>query len=338
MNTRIAPVNPIAAGVLAAALYGSPAALAQTPPERLVDGLENLLPGGKPSGFRRSGAKGVCAAGEFVGNAEGQKLSVAPVFNGAAIPVIARFAITGPNPNAPDKAKAPRGLALDFQLPGGERFQMANLSTPVFTASTPETFAGFLESRRPDPATRMPDPAKVKAFNDANPEVLIQAKYLASQPVPAGYANLKYWGVHSFGFVDAKGGKRFGKWIFEPVDGVKGLSDEELKAKPDAFAFDELRKRVAAGPVEFDFKVQLAEPGDVINSATVELPAQRPTVSVGKLRITRVEPGPGGACDAITFNPTVLPKGIEMSDDPMLVMRASTYALSLGRRLSEAAK
>lgn len=48
--------------------------------------------------------------------------------------------------------------------------------------------------------------------------------------------------------------------------------------------------------------------------------------------------GRGGACDAITFNPTVLPKGIEMSNDPMLAMRSSTYVLSLGRRLSEAAK
>lgn len=46
----------------------------------------------------------------------------------------------------------------------------------------------------------------------------------------------------------------------------------------------------------------------------------------------------GGACDAMTFNPLVLPAGIKPSADPVLNARAAPYALSLGRRLSEAAK
>jgi catalase len=121
------------------------------------------------------------------------------------------------------------------------------------------------------------------------------------------------------------------------VDGVKGLSDEELKAKPDAFAFDELRKRVASGPVEFNFRLQLAEAGDNLNNATVPLPASRKTVTVGKLSIKQVEAGEGGACHNMTFNPTALPKGIEASTDPMLLARAAPYLISLGRRLGEAA-
>ena len=330
-------LTPVAASLLAVApAFVSLPVQAQGDPAALVDGLENLV-GGKKPGFRRSGAKGICAAGEFVGSAEGRALSTASIFSGSTIPVTVRFAITGPNPNAPDKVRGARGLSLDFKLPKDEQFQMANLSTPVFTASKPETFGGFLESRRPDPATKAPDPAKVKAFNEANPEVLIQAKYLAGEPVPAGYANMNYWGVHAFAFVNSKGQKQFVKWVFEPVDGVKGLSDEELKAKPDAFAFDELRKRVAAGPIEFNFKVQLAEAGDNLTSATVPLPSERKTVTAGKLRIKQVEAGDGGACDRITFNPTVLPKGIEASADPMLLIRSSTYVLSLVRRLGETA-
>jgi catalase len=40
----------------------------------------------------------------------------------------------------------------------------------------------------------------------------------------------------------------------------------------------------------------------------------------------------------MTYNPLVLPKGIEPSDDPVLRARAAPYALSLGRRLGEAAR
>jgi catalase len=71
----------------------------------------------------------------------------------------------------------------------------------------------------------------VKAFADANPEVLLQGKYFASQPVPASFGKVNYWGVHAFGFVDAEGKKQFGKWIFEPVGGTQALSDDEAKAK-----------------------------------------------------------------------------------------------------------
>lgn len=71
----------------------------------------------------------------------------------------------------------------------------------------------------------------MKAFADANPDVLLQGKHVASQPVPASFATVNYWGVHAFAFVDAKGNKQFRKWIFEPLGGVQGLSDGEAKAK-----------------------------------------------------------------------------------------------------------
>lgn len=59
-------------------------------------------------------------------------------------------------------------------------------------------------------------------------------------------------------------------------------------------------------------------------------------VTLGKLTIRQVEAGSGGACDSITFVPTVLPKGIEPSTDPILLGRAARHAVSLSRRLSEA--
>jgi len=129
-----------------------------------------------------------------------------------------------------------------------------------------------------------------------------------------------------------------GKWIFEPVGGTQGLSDDEAKAKGPDFLFDDLRQRVAAGGVAFDFNLQLAQPGDRIDSAVVPLPDDRKKVSLGRLTIQSVAADATGPCLAITYNPVVLPKGVEPSADPMLAARAAPYAISLGRRLVEGAK
>ncbi len=293
---------------------------------------------GKFEGYRRSGAKGVCATGEFVGSADARTLSMASVFSGKPVPVVVRFSVGGANPKAPDNAKTQRNLALQFNLPNDEQWLMGNISGPVFGAATPEQFLGLLASRQPDPATKIPDPAKVKAFNDANPEILLLPKHLASQPVPASFASVNYWGVHGHGFVNAAGTTQFGKWIFEPVAGLQGLTDDEAKAKGASFLFDDLRQRVKDGKVAFNFNLELAQAGDKIDNATIPLPEGRKKVNLGVLKVTSVSEDGGGPCLTINFNPLVMPKGVVASSDPMLAARAAPYAISLGRRLVEGAK
>ena len=62
--------------------------------------------------------------------------------------------------------------------------------------------------------------------------------------MPASFASLNYWGVHGFGFVNTQDQTTWGKWLFEPVGGIKGLSDDEAKAKGTDFLFADLRQRV----------------------------------------------------------------------------------------------
>ena len=305
-------------------------------PTRMVDAFEAT--NGKFEGFRRSGAKGICAVGEFVGSPEGRSLSTASAFSGSPVPVIVRFSVGGANPKAADNTKGQRNMALQFNLPGGEFWQMGNISAPVFGASSPVQLLGRVESIRPDPATKAADPAKVKAFADANPEVLLQGKYYASQPVPASFGSVNYWGVHAFGFVNAKGETQFGKWVFEPVSGVQGLTDEEAKARGANFLFDDLRQRAQAGKLAFNFNLELAQPGDRLDSATVPLPEGRKKLTLGVLKVSTVAQDGSGDCLNITFNPMVLPKGVQPSADPMLAARAAPYAVSLGRRLTEGSK
>lgn len=317
-------------------------ATAQTTPAAPVDPSVMInqfeATNGKFEGYRRSGAKGICATGEFIGTADGRALSSSSAFSGAAIPVTVRFSVGGANPKVADNTKSQRNLALQFNLPNGEQWLMGNISAPVFGASSPQQMLGLVESRQPDPATKAADPMKVKAFNDANPEILLIGKHFASQPVPASYASVNYWGVHAFAFVNSSGTKQFGKWIFEPVGGLQGLNDEDAKAKGPNFLFDELRQRVKDGKVAFNFNLELAQPGDKLDSATVPLPEGRKKVNLGTLKVTSVSEDAAGSCLTINFNPMVLPKGVEPSSDPMLSARVGTYVMSFGRRLGEGAK
>ncbi len=314
---------------------GAPAPSASDP-NAMVNQFEATT--GKFEGYRRSGAKGICATGEFIGTTEARGLSMASVFSGRPVPVVVRFSVGGPNPKAPDNAKSQRNLALQFNLPGGEQWIMGNISAPVFGAATPQQLMDGLVARQPDPATKAADPAKVKAFTDANPETLLQAKHYASQPVPASFGSVNYWGVHGYGFVNAAGARQFGKWIFEPVGGLQGLTDDEAKAKGPTFLFDDLRQRVKDGKVAFNFNLELAQPGDKIDNATVPLPEGRKKVNMGTLKVTAVSEDGGGACLTTNFNPMVMPKGVVASADPMLSARGAPYAVSLGRRLVEGAK
>jgi catalase len=316
--------------------FGSNFALADPDPISMVNQFE--LTGGKFEGFRRSGAKGVCASGEFVGSPEGKNISSASAFSGKPIPVIVRFSVGGGNPKAADNAKTQRNLALQFNLPNNEFWQMGNISAPVFGAAKPEQLFGRLQSLQADPITKTADPAKVKAFAEANPAVLLQGKYFASKPVPASYASTNYWGVHGFGFTNANNEKVWGKWVFEPVNGVQTLSDEDAKSKGPNFLFDELRQRVAAGKASFNFNLEIAQPGDVLDNATIPLPEGRKKITLGVLKIVSLSADSTGPCLNITFDPNIMPKGVEGAPDPMLRARTAPYAISLGRRITEGSK
>jgi len=125
----------------ATAVLGSNAS-AQSPtaapidPNTILNQFESTF--GKFDGYRRSGAKGVCAVGEFVGTAEARALSTSSAFSGRPVPVVVRFSVGGANPKAPDNARSQRNLALQFDLPDGEQWQMGNISAPVFGASSPQ--------------------------------------------------------------------------------------------------------------------------------------------------------------------------------------------------------
>src|ERR1700722_9552851 len=93
-----------------------PAATTAVTAPQMIDAFEGTF--GVHTGQRRNHAKGVCAAGQFVGTTDAAALSRSALFSGKSTPVIARFSLGGGDPDVPDAAPAPRGMALEFHLPG----------------------------------------------------------------------------------------------------------------------------------------------------------------------------------------------------------------------------
>jgi catalase len=84
--------------------------------------------------------------------------------------------------------------------------------------------------------------------------------------------------------------------------------------------------------VQFQYYAQLAAPGDPTKDGSVVWPEDRRRVLLGTIRLTKVEPNQEELQRSLTFNPTFLMSGIELSDDPMVPLRSAVYALSIAHR------
>jgi catalase len=81
--------------------------------------------------------------------------------------------------------------------------------------------------------------------------------------------------------------------------------------------------------------VTIANPGDPTSDPSKAWPEGRTTVEVGTLVVQKIEAERDGPCRDINFDPTILPSGIRVSDDPFPAARSSAYAKSYDLRTSE---
>ena len=300
-------------------------------PDRIVDGLQQA--GGPHPGFRRNHAKGVCVAGHFDGNGNASAYSIAQVFAVGRTPVVGRFAIPGGNPYAADDSAPVRSLALRFNLANGQQWRTGMNNTPVFAVATPQAFYEQMLANRKDPATGKPDPARLAAFFSAHPETAAFRAWAKTNKPSASFVTNSYYGLNAFYFIDSDGVRHAVRWRLAPAvtDATTSPAGDENHLGRD------LQQRLAAGPQRWHLLVTLAQPGDPINDATKAWPVDRTTIDAGVLVLDREQPQDSGACRDINYDPTVLPAGIAISDDPLLPARSAAYANSYLRRTGEEA-
>jgi catalase len=314
------------------ALAQAAAAPSVTAPQ-MIDAFEGTF--GVHPGQRRNHIKGTCAVGEFIGTRDATALSRSKLFAGATIPVVARFSLGGGNPDVPDAAPAPRGMALEFHLPGGGLQHITMINVPIFAASSPGSFRDAIIAAKPDPKTGKPDPEKLRAYAASHPDAMALTQLASHHTPTANYYETTFFSVHTFKFIDAKGVEHLVRWRFVPRDGTRELTADEIKAAPHDFLEKDLIERAAKAPVIWDMIVYVGEPGDPQDNPTLAWPETRKHFTAGTLSITQATPQQKGvACEPINFDPLVMADGIAPTNDPILLFRSPAYGVSFGKRLS----
>lgn len=321
----IAGVVAVAAGAFA--YTGGFLSPDRVTPEKLVAGL--APPGGPALGHRRNHAKGICFTGVFESNGQGAALSRAQVFASGQYPALGRFNLATADPNAPDATVRVRGMGLQITTPDGGVWRSAMIDPPFFPVASPDAFYALLQ------ASHSKEPDAMANFAKAHPEIGAFGAWAKSAPWTSSYAEDPFNGLNSFLFVDASGAEHAVRWSLKPQAQAVPTTPEELAKLGPNYLETEITDRVGKGPQRWDLLVTVAEPGDQTANPSLAWPEGRRTVNVGTLVVQKIEDERDGPCRDINFDPTILPEGIKVSDDPFPAARSAAYARSFNLRTSE---
>jgi catalase len=313
-----------------AALIAMPA-LSQAPAKSLPQHIADdfiALAGGVHPGYRINHAKGIVLTGTFAPSPGATALSRAPHLSAPRTPVIVRFSDPTGVPTIPDKDPHawPKGIAVRFSLANGAYTDIVSVAHNGFVVGTGEDFAAFLDAAiATKPDSRHPNP--VEQFLASHPHA--NTFVTDPHPLPVGFETETYYGNNAFIFVNAQGVKQAGRTRIVPVDGEKFLSAEAAaKTSPD-YLFDEIPKHL---PFKMKVVVQVANPGDQTKDGSDPWPEDRKLVELGVITVTTVAPNNAELQRTLAFNPIYLSDGIQLSDDPLPVIRSAVYALSVVHR------
>ena len=297
----------------------------------VVDALTAIS--GVHAGRRAVHAKGTLCAAEFTPSPDAAQLSRAAHFRGPPVRAHVRFSNGAGDPNAPDfEPREGRGMATKFYPDGTGTTDISAITLPVFFVRDPDSFLEFVVARAPDPETGEPDMDKVGAFLGAHPEAMAAAMHVISAKPPESYVRQAYNSLHAYGFVNAAGATRYGRYRWEPEAGVADIETEDAEQRGEHYLRDDLAARLEQGPARFTLWAVLAGDGDPVDDPTVEWPADRERVELGSLAITGLAFDREQDGDVLVFDPTRVIDGIELTDDRILHFRAHAYAESVLRR------
>jgi len=219
-------------------------------------------------------AKGIILQGEFTPDTHAKEITKAPHLQGPGSKVTVRFSDFSGVPTIPDNDPTANPRGV--------------ASGPC--AATPTALDRFLEFH---PTARA---------------------FLATQETPASFATISYYGVGSFKFINAKGESQYVRYQLVPEAGEQLLTDDERKKQSANYLMDEIKARVAAGPIGFALYAQVAEHGDKINDPSIAWPDNRKRVLLGRLEIKRLTANTAEEDRTLVFNPSNVPTGIETAD------------------------
>jgi catalase len=298
--------------------------------QQLLEALDALS--GLHPGYRPVHAKGLTCSGTFTPSAEAAKLTRAAHANRPSTPVTVRYSNAPGLPESPDNdpRSGPRGIAVRFHLADHVHTDIIAHSFDGFPVRTGAEFLEFLRAAAAFGAGR---PEAFGAFLAAHPRA---KRFVESpRPIPSSFAREAYFAVTSFGFTNAEGLSRHGRFRILPEGGTEYLSSEEAAARSANFLVDEIGPRLARGPFRHRVVVQMAGPGDDVADASLAWPASREEIPFGIVTVAGLIDEEAPEMRKMIFDPVPRIDGIEPSGDPLTEVRSALYLLS-GRRRRKA--
>lgn len=320
-------------GALAFAYAGGWLSPARLTPERMVAALGAR--GGNPLGHRRNHSKGVCFTGVFHASGAVSRLSVASMLASGDYPVVGRFAIAVGDPDASDLMGRVKSMAIQISAPDGQEWRSGMNNSPVFVVSNPRDFYQLTLAQHVDPATGKSDPEAVKSFFATHPQSASFAQWAKSAAWTASWVDQDYNSLNAFRFIDSGGNSHFVRWSMKATVPPTPAPQDALAKMGADFLERDLRSRRLQGSPTWHLVVTVAASEDPSNDATKVWPAGREEIDAGTLAVLGVEPEADGPCRDINYDPTILPTGITVSDDPLLAARSAAYARSFDLRTAE---
>lgn len=284
----------------------------------------------RPPGVRVVHARGLVLSGYFTPAPVAARMTRAVHMQGPPVPVLARFSGGAGWPWWPDFLPDIRGLGVAF-LPGnGERTDLVAASLPLFPVATPQAFHELLSALRPRPslAWRLP------VFLLRHPGVLrsLPANLLALLRLPASYASLPYYALHTFTWITPYGSQRHVRYRWVPEQ-HRHIAWWHALFRGPRYLATEMRARLRRGAVRLHLQVQVARRGDLLGDPSRPWPASREVVTVGTLELQEEAAGQAD----IAFDPLRLVAGVEAGVDPVLQARHSVYAAAARERAASQA-
>jgi catalase len=202
-------------------------------------------------------------------------------------------------------------------------------STKYFPTRTGAEFLEFLKA-----ATGSNAAEAVPEFLGRHPETV---RFLEDpKPSPVSFSTQHYFGVNAFKFVK-EGKVTVLRYRIVPVAGEQYVSEDQLKTKSEMYLFDEIPTRLESGPIEFKLLAQIAEDEDVTDNATIIWPEDRKVVALGLIKVEKTLSDEESLKEQkhVIFDPIPRVDGVDVSDDPLLDVRASVYLIA-GKQRREA--
>jgi len=288
---------------------------------------------------RGTGAHGVFEAYGTVGDEPIAKYTRAKLFQekGKQTPVFVRFSTVIHGGHSPETLRDPRGFAVKFYTEDGI-WDLVGNNLKVFFVRDAIKFPDFIHSQKPDPITNRQDAGRGMDFFSNSPEAMHMVTWVFSPwGIPANYRQMQGSGVNTFKWVNKAGEAVLIKYHWEPLQGIKNLTQEEAKkiqAENFNHATEDLYNAIEAGNYpEWELFVQIMSDDehpeldfDPLDDTKIWPADLFPWRAVGKMTLNRNPANYFAEVEQSAFGPGVQVDGLEFSDDKMLIGRTFSYS------------